>query len=135
MLLPGDADAYPDGILSADLTDDKGFITDWIKPFAPDLATQAGRDKCIKQARDLLGADASERERTAFMAGVSALAHWLVADATMSLNEGYYVVPISSVIHRPEVRTSALLSTLWDASSEPPPPDMTAFEEMLTDEC
>lgn len=134
MILPGNPEAWPSRILDDDCDDDKGFLTDFVRPFHPGGPTQSSRDAAIRQLRDLLGDDYTEREGLAFMAGVVTTAHRLLSDCITSINAGNTIVPLESVQETVAWRCAALVSTAWEAYDEQRAPSLSTLEGMLNDE-
>jgi hypothetical protein len=134
MILPGNPDAWPARVLDEECEDDEGFITDWVRPFAPDGATQGARDAAIRQLRDLLGDDYTEREGLAFMAGAITMAHRMLNDCVASQNAGHYNVELESVYDTVVYRTVGLVSAAHEAYDEAHAPDLTTLEEMISDD-
>lgn len=133
-MLPGNPEAWPSRILDNGCEDDGGFITDFVKPFSPDGATQASRDAAIRQLRDLLGDDYSEREGLAFMAGAVVTAHRVLSDVIITMNQGHTIVPLDSVRDAVIHRTAALVSSAWEAYDEHHAPELSVLEGMLADD-
>jgi len=128
-LLPGQAEAWPHGILDDGCEDDQGFITEWVFPFSDDTATVAAVDHAEAQLHDLLGTT-TERDRQAFMAGIVTLTAWIQSDVTIAINAGKAYAQLDGLLTAVETRTVGLVSLVWSVGDEPRV-DMSGFEDSI----